>query len=449
MRRSGWNRREYLMGATSAGALSACATAQTPASAKRKPNIIIVLADDLGYGDVGVYGANLIRTPALDEMAREGARMNSFYASANVCTPSRAGLLTGRYPIRTGLAHSVILANDTRGLPLSETTIAEALKPDYATALIGKWHLGHVAPFWPPTVQGFDHFFGLPYSHDIQPLGLFTSEPGVELTEEDVDFHHLTERFFDRGFRFIEDNQDRPFFLLMALTAPHVPLDPHPDHAGRSRAADYGDVVEEVDANVGRMFEQLKRLGLDRDTLVIVTSDNGPWFEGSSGGWRDRKGGAGWEGGYRVPFIARHPGHIPPGVSSDAIAMNIDLMPTLMNWVGASLPATEIDGKDIGPLLRGTAGQSQSPHEELVFFNNEKVAAIRTQRWKLVARTYYRTLDLAIHSAGYDSLIDLETDPEEAYDVSSLYPDVHADMLRRLKRAQETLEPLGVHEETP
>ena len=193
-------------------------------------------------------------------MAAEGARLTSFYASASVCTPSRAGLLTGRYPIRTGLAKDVIRQTDTHGLPLSEITIAEALKPDYATALVGKWHLGHVAPFWPPTQHGFDVFFGLPYSHDMKPLSLYTKEPGVELTSEDPAMDKLTDRFFQRGFRYIEENRDRPFFLMLTLTAPHIPLDPHPDHAGHSMAAEYGDVVEEIDANVGRLFAKLKEL---------------------------------------------------------------------------------------------------------------------------------------------------------------------------------------------
>ena len=287
-------RRQVLTGLGAMGAVAA-------APARRPPNIVVVLADDLGYGDLGIQGSNLIATPNLDRLARQGVRMTDFYASANICTPSRAGLQTGRYPIRTGLAYEVIRASDTNGLPLSEITIAEALKPDYATALVGKWHLGHVAPFWPPTQHGYDLFFGLPYSHDMKPLSLYSAGPGVELTQEDVDFPRLTQRFFDRGLQFIEDNRARPFFLTLALTAPHLALFPHPDHAGHSRAAAYGDVVEEIDSQVGRLTARLKALGIDRDTIVIVTSDNGPWMEGSSGPLRDRKGGAGWDGGYRVP----------------------------------------------------------------------------------------------------------------------------------------------------
>jgi uncharacterized sulfatase len=436
------NRRHFLLATT---AFAACAT-QPAASTRAKPNIVLILCDDLGYGDLGVFDNRMIRTPNLDRMAAEGARLDTFYASANICTPSRAGLLTGRYPIRTGLGWQVIQPDDTRGLPLSEITIAEALKPDYVTALVGKWHLGHVAPSWPPTGHGFDLFFGLPYSHDMKPLALYDAEPGVEITQEDVDFPHLTERFFKRGLRFIEDNHGRPFFLMLTLTAPHVPLDPHPDHAGLSQAAEYGDVVEEIDANVGRLLNRLKQLGIDNDTLVIVTSDNGPWWEGSTGGLRERKGGAGWDGGYRVPFLARQPGRIPAGVVSKSMAMNIDILPTLMSWTGSKLPAAELDGLDISSLL--ASRDARSPHEELVLFNNESVAALRTDRWKYVVRSYYRGIEAPLDPPernDWKVLIDLQSDPGESYDVSSLHPDVLADMIARVDRARAKYEPMGVH----
>jgi arylsulfatase A len=433
------NRRHFLQTTVAATALAACSTPQlSSASPTRKPNIVLILADDLGYGDLGVQGARLIRTPNLDRMAAEGARLTTFYASANVCTPSRAGLLTGRYPIRTGLAVDVIRQTDTHGLPLSEITIAEALKPDYATAIIGKWHLGHTAPFWPPTQQGFDLFAGLPYSHDMKPLSFYTAQPNVELTQEDVAMDRLTERFFRRGFQFIEANRERPFFLLLTLTAPHVPLDPHPDHAGHSQAAEYGDVVEEIDANIGRLFAKLKELGLDDDTLVILTSDNGPWFEGSAAGLRDRKGGAGWEGGYRVPFIARQPGRIPAGIVNDSIAMNIDLLPTLAAWTGSPAPSAQLDGADISSLL--TSRAAHSPHDDLVLFINDNVAAIRTQR-DAVLDAPERT-DWAV-------LVDMQNDPEESYDVSSLHPDVFTDMTARVQRARTIFGPLARQPASP
>lgn len=438
------NRRHFLLTSAAAAALAACATPPLGATPTRKPNIIVVLADDLGYGDLGASGNGMIRTPNLDRMAAEGARLTSFYASANVCTPSRAGLFTGRYPIRTGLARDVIRQTDTHGLPLSEITIAEALKPDYATAIVGKWHLGHVAPFWPPTNQGFDLFHGLPYSHDMQPLTMSAATAaGVELIDDTPDMDRLTEQFFARGLQFIDDNKDRPFFLLLTLTAPHVPLDPHPDHAGHSAAAEYGDVVEEIDASMGRLFAKLKGLGLDEDTLVILTSDNGPWWEGSTGGLRDRKGGAGWEGGYRVPFIARQPGRIPAGLVNDSIAMNIDLLPTIARWTGARVPDVVLDGADIASLL--TQPHAPSPHDELVLFINEDVAAIRTQRYKYVVRSHYRTYEAPLDAAGrtdWAVLIDMANDPAESYDVSARHPDVLADMQPRIARARTTFDPL-------
>jgi len=435
---AGPRRRQVLAGAAALAMSGGAAAAPRP----RAPNVIVVLADDLGYGDLGVQGSRLIATPNLDKLARQGVRMTDFYASANICTPSRAGLQTGRYPIRTGLAWQVIQPNDTNGLPLTEITIAEALKPDYATALIGKWHLGHVAPSWPPTNHGYDLFFGLPYSHDMKPLALYSASPGVELTKEDVDFPRLTERFFDRGLKFIEDNRARPFFLLLALSAPHLPLVPNPDHAGHSQAAAYGDVVEEVDSQLGRLMARLSALGLDKDTVVIVTSDNGPWFEGSTGGLRDRKGGSGWDGGYRVPFLIRAPGRIPTGRVSRELAMNIDLLPTILALAGKPLPRTEIDGRDLSDVL--TKG-ARSPHDELILFNNEKVAAIRTDRWKYVARSYYRGSEYPLSMVRSDLLFDVRADPAEAYNLASLHPDVVTDMQVRLKRAQAAFEPLAVH----
>ncbi|MBL8554414.1 MAG: sulfatase [Phenylobacterium sp.] len=426
-------RREVLTALAGLGATAA-------APARRPPNVVVILADDLGWGDLGSYGSKLIATPNLDRLAREGVRLTDFYASANVCTPSRAGLLTGRYPIRTGLANQVIQAPDTNGLPLSEVTLAEALKPDYATALVGKWHLGHVAPYWPPTVQGFDLFFGLPYSHDMKPLALYESRAGGDLTREDVDFPRLTQRFFKRGRRFIEDNRDRPFLLMLTLTAPHLELFPNPAFAGRSRAAAYGDVVEEIDVEVGRLREHLKRLSLDRDTIVIFTSDNGPWFEGSAGPMRDRKGGASWDGGYRAPFIAWAPGRLPAGKLRRGIAMNTDVLPTVLSLCGRPAPAVELDGRDLTALLTRDAA---SPHDELVLFNNEQVAAIRTDRWKYVDRSYYRTIDLPLSARYQPLLFDVRADPAEVYNLASLHPAVMAEMKGRFDRAKATFEPLG------
>jgi len=432
--------RRRFLGRSALALAGACTGAWTHAGGKRPPNFIIVFCDDLGYGDIGAFGAKRVHTPNIDRMAREGTALTDYYAAANLCTPSRAGMLTGRYPIRTGLGYEVIMQTDTRGLPQSEVTIAEALKPDYATALIGKWHLGHIAPYWPPTTQGFDLFFGLPYSHDMKPLSLYESTaPGVELTREDVDYPQLQQRFWARAERFIEENRAKPFFLDLALSAPHLPNYPDSSHAGHSRAGAYGDVVEEIDSIVGRLLAKLRTLGIERDTLVILTSDNGPWFEGSPGTLRQRKGGGGYDGGYRVPFIARQPGVIPAGRSVHSIAMAIDLLPTFCRMANKSSPAgVEIDGRDITDvLLRAT----QSPHDELVLFDNEDVVAIRTQRWKYVASDYYRYGIISLEGRGYPQLYDMSADEPENYSVATRHPDVLADLQARLESARQTFAP--------
>ena len=404
----------------------------------RQPNFIIILADDLGYGDLGCDGGKVIRTPNLDRMAEEGVRLTDFYASANVCTPSRAGLLTGQYAIRNGLAHEVIQPADTTGLPVGALTIPKALGEDYASALIGKWHLGHVAPHWPPTEYGFDHFYGLPYSHDMKPLALYDTGQ-TPMSEEKADFTKLTQQFFERTATFVEENRDKPFFVLLALTAPHIPLKPNPDDLTGSAGGDYGEVVEEIDLNVGRLLARLKELGLDEDTMVAFTSDNGPWFEGSSGPFRDRKGGSAWDGGFRVPFIARQPGTLPAGQVNSAITSNLDLLPTLLAMAGKpQVSDRELDGRDISAVLKDGA---ESPNDEIVLFDNAKVAAVRTSRWKYVARSYYRTYDVPLDR--YPLLFDMDIDPGENYSVARNFPDAAADMRARLEKARAKYEPMA------
>ncbi len=403
----------------------------------RKPNFIVILADDLGYGDLGCDGGKVIKTPNLDRMAAEGVRLSDFYASANICTPSRAGLLTGRYAIRHGLAHEVIQAADRKGLPPETVTIPSALKPDYATALIGKWHLGHHAPHWPPMVFGFDDFHGLPYSHDMRPLAYFDGEIAREGL---VQFPKLTEFFFQHTYDFIDANKDQPFFVLLALTAPHTPLRPNPDDLSGSSAGAYGEVVEEIDCNVGRLLERLKAMGLDEDTFVCFTSDNGPWFEGSSGPFRDRKGGSAWDGGFRVPFIARQPGTLPTGVVSKALSSNLDLFPTILAMAGVAQPDFELDGKDLTDVLIRNAA---SPRDEYVLFNNANIAAVRTERWKYVVRSYYRGLDIPLDAFNYPLLFDMDADPGENYSVASLFPEAAAEMKARVEAAKAKYEPMA------
>jgi arylsulfatase A-like enzyme len=340
------------------------------------------------------------------------------------------------------------MQNDTRGLPQSEVTIAEALKPEYATALIGKWHLGHVAPYWPPTTQGFDLFYGIPYSHDMLPLALYESHgTGAPLTSEPVNLPQLQQQLYARAERFMDDNRTRPFYLELALTAPHLPNYPHPPYTGDSSAGAYGDVVEEIDAIVGRLLAKLRQLELARDTLVIFTSDNGPWFEGSTGGLRQRKGGAGYDGGYRVPLVAWHPGVIPAGRRVNSIAMGIDLLPTFCHMAGKSLPAgVALDGVDITDVLtRGAA----SPHEELVLFDDEEVVGIRTQKWKYVDADYFRGFRMPLAVRGYPQLYDMQADSTESYSVATLHPDVLAEMQSRLQKAVAMFAPLKSKESPP
>jgi uncharacterized sulfatase len=396
-----------------------------------KPNIIVILADDLGLGDVGVYGARDIRTPHLDRMAREGARLTRFHASANVCTPSRAGLLTGRYPARSGLAHGVIYPHSTHGLPESETTLPEMLRDaGYRTAMLGKWHLGSTDAAW-PTRHGFDAFWGVPWSNDMNPLPLYRDRTIVEepLTQET-----FAERLVDEARAIIAAPSDKPFFLYVAHIAPHVPLRPGPRFQGRSAAGVYGDFVEEMDWTTGEILAALKKAGKDRDTIVLFTSDNGPWWEGSSGDRRGRKGDT-FEGGYAVPLLARWPGAIPRGLVSDQMAMNIDLLPTLAAVSGASLPTDRaIDGRNILPLL--TRRGAPTPHESLLFFLNGDIAAIRTQDWRMVVRAWYLNFNAPLEQFGLRLLFDMRRDPGETVNLAERRPDVLSRMRAMLEEAR-------------
>ncbi len=443
--------RRQLLGSAGAGLAAILAAGFARAAfgdvRRRKPNFIVILCDDLGFGDVSLHGEGAIATPALARMAREGVTLSDYYAPANLCTPSRAALLTGRYAIRTGLGYEVIMQADDRGLPLSELTLAKALKPDYVTGLFGKWHLGHAPQYWPPTKHGFDTFFGIPYSHDMAPLSLFEAHAGSDdVVKSPVDFATLQNDFYEHAERFIEAHHDRPFFVELALSAPHLPEHPAPGYDIHGPAGAYGAVVAQIDAIVGRLMARLKALGIDQDTLVIFTSDNGPWFEGSSGGLRERKGGGGYDGGFRVPFIARQPGVLPAGKTVPSIAMGIDILPTLCAMSGTVLPAdVTIDGRDLTPVL--TAG-APSPHEALILFDNETPVAIRTQRWKYVANAYYRSIRMPYDMLGYSELYDLVADPSESYSVAAAHPEVAASLKALLDKARSEFAPLK-HKDIP
>ena len=432
--------RRRLFASAAACALTACAVPVMAAAPRgRPPNFVVVLCDDLGYGDTSLYGPGLIKTPALERMATEGTVLTDYYAPANICSPSRAGLLTGRYPVRTGLGYEVIMQPEDRGLPLSEVTIGKALKPaGYATALFGKWHLGHRGPSWPPTKHGFDDYFGIPYSHDMTPLELCESHAGSDdVKRSPVDYPRLQQDFYAHAERFIEANAARPFFVELALSAPHLPEYPHAPFDAAGRAGGFGAVVQEIDSIVGRLIAKLRELKLDSDTVVIFTSDNGPWFEGSSGGLRDRKGGAGFDGGYRVPFVAWAPGRIPAGKRVDSIACGIDLLPTFVAMAGLPpVAGVTLDGLDItGVLTRG----APSPHEALVLFDNETPVAIRTQQWKYVANAYYRGGRFPL--TAYPQLYDTRADMAESYSVAATHPQVFADLKARLEKAKTDFAP--------
>jgi len=408
------------------------------AQESRPPNFIVIMADDLGYGDLGVYGSQLIKTPNLDRMALHGARLDSFYSSANVCTAARGGLLTGRYPIRLDLVGDVARPTNDVHLADEEISLAEALKPSgYRTGLFGKWHLGSRLE-WSPLTQGFDTYYGVLHSNDMTPLELYSQN---RMIENPVDQSTLTERYTSEAIRFVEENREDPFFLYMPHTFPHVPLYVSNRFTGQSEAGLYGDVVETIDWSVGEVLAAVERLGLAEDTLVIFTSDNGPWFEGSPGPYRDRKGSS-WEGGQRVPFIAQWAGTIPGGLVSNEPAMNIDLFPTLVKLAGATLPTDrEIDGRDIMPMLIEGAA---SPHDVLYLFDSDRIAGVRSGQWKLVVETRYRgaipSFDNSESYYGPNGLLfDVQRDPSETYSFAREYPEVVARMRELLLAGQEEL----------
>lgn len=425
-----------------AGCASAAPKAETNGQAATPPpNIIVIMADDLGWGDISLNGADLIDTPNMDRIGLEGVQLTSFYAGANVCTPSRAALLTGRYPIRSGMQH-VVHPHSQFGLPQSEITIAEILQEvGYTTGMVGKWHLGHSDEYW-PTAHGFETFFGVAYSNDMQPFDLYS---GKTVIEAPVDQTALTEKYALEAARFIDTNKDAPFFLYYAETFPHIPLFV-PEHAsGDSEAGHYGDVVEHLDWGIGQILDALDTAGIADNTLIIVTSDNGPWFEGDSGPYRDRKGET-YDGGYRVPFLARWPAQIEAGQINDAMTMSIDLLPTIAALTGAALPSDRvIDGKNIRDVMQGGG---DTPHEHLFFFNGNDVAAVRDARFKLVLNAYYKSFYVPFEQFGGMLLFDLENDPQERFSFVRENPDSVADLKAavnqmRLDVADFVIEPVN------
>lgn len=441
-------------------------------AAEPATNVIVILADDLGYGDLGCYGQSHYQTPHLDRMAAEGARFTHFNTPAPFCAPTRAALLTGRYPFRCGMTLNPAPdgkdeATHLLHLPESEITLAQLFRQaGHATAAIGKWHLGHARPEWLPTARGFDAYFGIPYSNDMRPVELLE---GTRRAEYPVDQTTLTRRYTERALDFIDRHRDRPFFLYLPHAMPHKPLAVSPAFDGKSGAGLYGDVIAELDGSVGRVLDQLKATGLDARTLVIFTSDNGPWYGGSSGGLRGMKGSS-YEGGYRVPGLVRWPGRIPAGLVVESPACTMDVFATALDAAGIPLPGgLAIDGRSLLPVL---ADEAAPEPRFLLGAQGQSLATIRDDRWKLhvlpprdpflpragsgnpwvdprgpdgttilAPMNQYQPTDYPGRRGGVApapmQLFDLEADPGEQRDVAAEHPGI----VTKLKAAHDALAP--------
>lgn len=440
-------------------------SAAAPERSSRPPNIIVIFADDLAYADIEPFGAKSTRTPNLNRLARQGVRFTDFYVAQPVCSASRAALLTGCYPNRIGI-RGALGPSSQIGINSAEMTLAEVVKQkNYATGIVGKWHLGHHPPFL-PTRHGFDQYFGLPYSNDMwphHPEAKPGSYPPLPLIEQDhvldpeispEEQIQLTTQYTERAVGFIDQNAAKPFFLYVAHAMPHVPLFVSNKFRGKSRSGLHGDVIMEIDWSVGQILDALTRHKLDENTLVIFTSDNGPWLSygdhaGSAGPLREGKGTC-WEGGVRVPFIARWKGTIPARSVCREPAMTIDLLPTIARLIGAQLPQHPIDGRDIWPLLISQPG-AKSPHPALFFYyNSNDLQAIRSGPWKLILPHTYRTLVGVPKATGgvpakYQSaqaaleLYNVKKDPGEKHDLAQRHPNIVQRLLQFAESARADL----------
>ncbi|MFS4417798.1 sulfatase [Maribacter sp. 2307ULW6-5] len=420
------------------------------------PNFIIVFTDDLGYGDLGSFGHPTIRTPHLDRMVAEGQKWTNFYVGASVCTPSRAALLTGRLPVRSGMASSkvrVLFPNSVNGLPQEEVTLAEQLKKaGYATACIGKWHLGHKSPYL-PTDHGFDHYFGIPYSNDMDLNLTFASQKerqefwahsermgtevfnvplmrNTDIMERPADQNTLTKRYTEEALKFIRKHKQGPFFLYLAHNLPHIPLFASSKFKGRSQRGLYGDVIEEIDDGVGQLMATLEAEGLAQNTILVFTSDNGPWLsfgtDGGSAGLLRAGKGMTWEGGMRVPGIFWGPGRVRPGVVTD-LGSTMDLFTTFSAMAGVPIPQDRtIDGLDLTTTLL-TGGES--PRKTMFYYRGTELFAVRKEGFKahfITQGAYGQFGPRQEHPRPL--LYNLNEDPSEAHDVAADHPEVLADI---------------------
>jgi arylsulfatase A-like enzyme len=430
---------------------AAAAFAQQP----RRPNIVIIYADDLGYGDLGCYGHPVNRTPNLDRMASEGVRFTQFYSAAATCSPSRAALLTGRLPIRSGLTR-VLSPFSTGGVPDSEILLSEALKTvGYATGIVGKWHLGWQKQFL-PTRHGFDHYFGIPYSNDMSPPTnpnprWQTAPPtpllrGESVIEREPDQTQITRRYTEEatGWLRVQARSRRPFFLYLPHTMVHTPLHASQRFRGASGRGLFGDALEELDWSVGEVLRAIREEGAEDNTLVMFSSDNGPWLiqkqaGGSAGLLREGKAST-WEGGVREPFIARWPGRIPAGVVSHAFGSTMDIFPTCLKLAGAAAPAGRVfDGEDLGPALF----EKREDREPLMFlYGDTEVQAVRKGPWKLHLATQSPESNRP-QAEKHDPplLFHLLHDPSEKYNVADSHPEVVRDLTALAARHKAEMKP--------
>ncbi|QDU74500.1 Arylsulfatase precursor [Bremerella volcania] len=431
------------------------------ASPAKKPNFVVIFCDDLGYGDLGCFGNPTIRTKHLDQMASEGMKFTQFYVAASVCTPSRAGLMTGRLPCRSGMCSNkrrVLFPNSKGGLPAEEVTIAEALKEGgYATACIGKWHLGHHKQYL-PTNNGFDYYFGIPYSNDMDriasapkgresfwhPKSEYFNVPlmrNEEIIERPADQTTITRRYTEETVQFIEQNQDKPFFVYLAHSMPHVPLFRSPEFEGVSRRGYYGDVIEEIDWSVGQVLQKLRDTGLDENTLVVFCSDNGPWLiygdhGGSAGPLRDGKGST-FDGGMREPTIFWWPKTIPAAEVAADVGSTMDLMATFTSLAGLPLPSDrKLDSYDLTPVLKQTG---KSNREALFYYRGYDLMAVRVGPWKmhLKTQTGYGQPKAEVHNPPL--LYQLEEDPGESRDLAKDNPEVIQKIQKLIEQHQKEM----------
>lgn len=410
------------------------------------PNFIILFADDMGYGDLAVYGHPTIKTPNLDRMAAEGMKFTNFYSGSPACTASRYALLTGRYPQRSGFSW-VLVPNSKRGIHPDEITLAEGLKEaGYHTAMFGKWHLGTTKKEYLPLQNGFDEYLGLPYSNDMippkwQPIALLD---GNDTLEMDPDQTLLTRRYTERAVEFIRKHKDEHFFIYLPYAMPHVPLSPGEEFAGVSRRGTYGDVIEEIDWSAGQIIETLKEEKIEKNTLVFFTSDNGPWIikhtlGGSSGLLRDGKGST-WEGGMHEPGIAWWPGTVPAGNTCLEVSSTLDLYASILTLAGAGIPGDrKVDGRDITPHILGQHALPESPY---FYYGPRKLHAVRLGAWKLHIHTSSHT-GADYFNGKLPLLFNLYEDPSEKYDLSDQNPEKVKKLLEVIKEHEEERVRLG------